>query len=98
MYIPPLAVIKTVLLTRNIIQSFSMTSYVLLSAFSSAFSLQEEGPQEPQQETLQQVAARIVQKAWKRYVVGADAVVGTVVHGQIKVNMHKLKLFFLHKL
>ncbi|XP_074478469.1 protein MFI isoform X1 [Sebastes fasciatus] len=31
-------------------------------------SLQEEGPQEPQQETLQQVAARIVQKAWKRYV------------------------------
>ncbi|XP_038581164.1 protein MFI isoform X1 [Micropterus salmoides] len=31
-------------------------------------SLQEEGPQVPQQETLQQIAARIIQKAWKRHV------------------------------
>nr|XP_033495188.1 uncharacterized protein C11orf65 homolog isoform X1 [Epinephelus lanceolatus] len=31
-------------------------------------SLQEEGPQEPHQETLQQISARIIQKAWRRYV------------------------------
>ncbi|XP_044195849.1 protein MFI [Thunnus albacares] len=31
-------------------------------------SLQEECPQEPQPETLQPVAARIIQKAWRRYV------------------------------
>ncbi len=37
-------------------------------------SLQEEGPQEPQQEALQQIAATIIQKAWRRYVVGAAAV------------------------
>ncbi|XP_044033263.1 protein MFI [Siniperca chuatsi] len=31
-------------------------------------SLQEEGPQEPQQETLQQTAVRIIQMAWRRHV------------------------------
>ncbi|XP_070708843.1 protein MFI [Pempheris klunzingeri] len=31
-------------------------------------SLQEEGPQGPQQEVLQQRAATIIQRAWKRYV------------------------------
>lgn len=73
---------------------------LLLTPFSRlislhACSLQEEGPQEPQQETLQQIAARIIQKAWKQYVVGAAAV-GTHarVHAQIKVNRHKLRLLF----
>uniref|UniRef100_A0A8C9ZX63 Uncharacterized protein n=1 Tax=Sander lucioperca TaxID=283035 RepID=A0A8C9ZX63_SANLU len=32
------------------------------------------GPQEPLQEKLQQIAARIIQKAWRGYVVGAAAV------------------------
>ncbi|XP_075968648.1 protein MFI-like [Anarhichas minor] len=31
-------------------------------------SLQEEGPQEPQQETLRQTAATIIQKTWRRHV------------------------------
>ncbi|KAI3355116.1 hypothetical protein L3Q82_017988 [Scortum barcoo] len=45
----------------------------LLSSFSpliclSTCSLHEEDHQEPQQAALQQVAARIIQKAWRRYV------------------------------
>ncbi|KAF3703326.1 putative protein C11orf65 [Channa argus] len=31
-------------------------------------SSQDEGPQEPQQEMVQQIASRIIQKAWRRYV------------------------------
>ncbi|KAK5850113.1 hypothetical protein PBY51_014390 [Eleginops maclovinus] len=34
----------------------------------TANSSQDEGSQEPQQETLQQIAATIIQKAWRRYV------------------------------
>lgn len=80
---------------------------LLLILFSLLFSkyassLQEECPQEPHPETLQQIAARIIQKAWRRYVVGQvlPAAVGThtLVHTQIKVNRHELKLFFLLKL
>lgn len=56
-------------------------------------SLQEEGPQVPQQETLQQIAARIIQKAWKRHVVGAAAVgTPTLAHVRMKVNRHKLNI------
>jgi len=49
-------------------------------------SLQEEEAQEPQLDILQQVAVRIIQRAWRRHVVGAGAAVGAQTpYMQIKV-------------